>query len=325
MGLYSSVVQDSYSKQTEADVFIPELWADAIRSTFKKQLVLGALANDYSSLVSGGGDKIHIPTFADVADAAAKTQYDSVSYSKNTETEITLDIDQHYYTAAMIEDLAKVQSSADLMTNYADSIGYKLALHMEDALAAKLATTTRCINLDNGNAGQTLDRVLSRSRIVAIVRHLYKVGINPEDCVMVLSTRLYASLFDLDDFVHAEKIGAVANFPAGTVGTIMGIPVIPSTRVNRNLIAAGAVDETGANVDDDLFPGGFVIHKDALMVAYSKYPTANAEYDMDYIAHKMVTDVVYGCGILHDSSVNQARVFSLMEAGATAANGGSWT
>ena len=61
------------------------------------------------------------------------------------------------------------------------------------------------------------------------------------------------------------------------------------------------------------------------MVAYSKYPTANAEYDMDYIAHKMVTDVVYGCGILHDSSVNQARVFSLMEAGATAANGGSWT
>lgn len=323
MGLYSSVVQDSYSKQTELDVFIPELWADAIRSTFKKQLVLGALANDYSSLVSGGGDKIHIPTFADVADAAEKTAYDAVSYSKNTETEITLTIDQHYYTAAMIEDLAKVQTSADLMTNYADSIAYKLALHIEDALAAKLSSSTRCINLDNGDS--SVDRVLNRKRIVAIVRHLYKVGINPEDCVLVLSSRLYASLFDLDDFVHAEKIGAVANFPAGTVGQIMGIPVIPSTRVNRNLIAAAAVDEAGANVDDDLFPGGFVVHKDALMIGYSKFPTANAEYDMDYIAHKMVTDVVYGCGILHDASVNQARVFSLMEAGATAANGGSWT
>mgnify|MGYP003134129046 CR=1 FL=1 len=322
MGLYSSVVQDSYSAQTENAVFIPELWADAIRSTFKKNLVLGALANDYSSLVSGGGDKIHIPTFADVGDAAAKTQYDSVSYTKNTETEVTLTIDQHYYTAAMVEDMAKVQSSADLISGYADSIAYKLALHMEDALAAKLSAGIRGINLDNGDG--TVDRVLNRNRIVHIVRHLYKVGINPEDCVMVLSTRLYASLFNLDDFVHGEKIG-LANFPTGTVGTVMGIPVIPSSRVNRNVMAAGLVDEAGSNVDDDLFPGGFVIHKDALMIAYSKYPTANAEYDMDYIAHKMVTDVIYGCGLLHDSSVNQARCFSLIEAGATTANGGDWT
>ena len=320
MGLYSSVVQDSYSSGTENAVFIPEMWGDAIRSTFKKNLVLGALANDYSSLVSGSGDKIHIPTFADVADAAAKTQYDAVTYANNTEVEITMDINQHYYTAAMVEDMAKVQANSDLLGGYADSIGYKLALHLEDALAAKLSTSTRAINMDNGDA--TVDRQLSRARIVAIVRHLYKVGINPEDCVMVLSTRLYASLFNLDDFIHAEKI-ALANFPTGTVGTVMGIPVIVSPRIHRNLIAAGAVDEAGGNIDDDLYPGGFVIQKSGLMVAYSKYPTANAEYDMDYIAHKLVTDVVYGCGLLHDASVNQARVFALYEAGQTTAS--NWT
>ena len=44
---------------------------------------------------------------------------------------------------------------------------------------------------------------------------------------------------------------------------------------------------------------------------------------MDYIAHKMVTDVVYGCALQHDASVNQARVFTLYEAGQTAAS--SWT
>jgi len=321
MGLYSSVVQDSYSSGTESAVFIPEMWADAIRSVFKKNLVLGALANDYSSLVTGSGDKIHIPTFADVADAAEKTQYDAVTYANNTEVEITMDVNQHYYTAAMVEDMAKVQSEADLLSGYADSIGYKLALHLEDALAAKLSTSTRAINMDNGDG--TVDRVLNRARIVAIVRHLYKVGINPEDCVMVVSTRLYASLFSLDDFVHAEKLGALANFPTGTVGTVMGIPVIPSPRIHRNLIAAGAVDEAGGNIDDDLYPGGFVIQKSGLMIAYSKYPTAKAEYDMDYIAHKMVTDVVYGCGLLHDASVNQARVFALYEAGQTTAS--NWT
>ena len=321
MGLYSSVVQESYSSGTENAVFIPELWGDAIRSTFKKNLVLGALANDYSSLIAGGGDKIHIPTFADVADAAQKTQYDAVTYDNNTEVEITMDVNQHYYTAAMVEDMAKVQSNADLIAGYADSIGYKLALHLEDALAAKLSTTTRAINMDNGDSG--VDRVLNRNRIVAIVRHLYKVGINPEDCVLVVSTRLYASLFSLDDFVHAEKLGGLANFPTGTVGTVMGIPVIPSPRIHRNLISASAVDEAGGNLDDDLYPGGFVVHKEGLMLAYSKYPTANAEYDMDYIAHKLVTDVIYGCGLLHDSSVNQARIFALYEAGQTTAS--NWT
>ena len=320
MGLYSSVVQESYSSGTENAVFIPELWGDAIRSTFKKNLVLGALANDYSSLIAGGGDKIHIPTFADVADAAAKTQYDAVSYAKNTEVEISLTIDQHYYTAAMVEDMAKVQANADLLSGYANSIGYKMALHIEDALAAKLSSTTRCINMDNSDS--SVDRELSRKRIVGIVRHLYKVGFNPEDCVLVLSTRLYASLFNLDDFVHAEKIN-LANFPTGTVGTVMGIPVVASPRIHRTLISSSAVDEAGSNVDDDLYPGGFLIHKDGLMMAYSKYPTSNAEYDMDYIAHKMVTDVVYGCGLLHDSSVNQARVFALFEAGQTTAS--NWT
>ena len=252
MGLYSSVVQESYSSGTENAVFIPELWGDAIRSTFKKNLVLGALANDYSSLIAGGGDKIHIPTFADVADAAQKTQYDAVTYDNNTEVEITMDVNQHYYTAAMVEDMAKVQSNADLIAGYADSIGYKLALHLEDALCAKLSTTTRAINMDNADA--TVDRQLNRDRIVGIVRHLYKVGINPEDCVLVLSTRLYASLFNLDDFVHAEKIN-LANFPTGTVGTVMGIPVVASPRIHRTLISSSAVDEAGSNVDDDLYPG----------------------------------------------------------------------
>ena len=172
------------------------------------------------------------------------------------------------------------------------------------------------------NSDSSVDRELSRKRIVGIVRHLYKVGINPEDCVLVLSTRLYASLFNLDDFVHAEKIN-LANFPTGTVGTVMGIPVVASPRIHRTLISSSAVDEAGSNVDDDLYPGGFLIHKDGLMMAYSKYPTSNAEYDMDYIAHKMVTDVVYGCGLLHDSSVNQARVFALFEAGQTTAS--NWT
>jgi hypothetical protein len=304
---------------TNNAVFIPEMWTDAIRSTFKKRLVIGALANDYSPLVSGKGDTIHIPTYADVTDALSKGIGTGVSYENALEVEITLTVDQHYYTAAMVEDMAKVQSQGDLVAGYADSMAYKLAYHIEDALEAKLGTSLRCINMDN--ADSTVDRALSRSRVVGIVRHLYKVGWNLEDAVLVLSNRLYASLFDLDDFVHAEKINA-ANFPAGTVGTLMGIPIIHSSRINSTIPAA-AVDEAGGNLDNDLVAGGYVVHKDGLAIAYSKYPTPVAEYDMDYIAHKMVLDTIYGCQILHDASINQARVFTLVEGGINTA--ASWT
>ena len=319
MGLYSAVVQDSYSAQTEAGVFIPEIWAEAIRSTYKNKLVLGAIANDFSDLVTSGGNKIHIPTYADVADAAEKTENDAVTYSASTEVKMTIDINQHYYTAAMIEDMAKVQSKYELLKKYADSMAYKLAYHVEDALEAKLGSSLRCINLDN--ADSTVDRVLSRSRIVGIARHLYKVNWQLEDCVLVLSNRLYASLFNLDDFVHASEIN-IANFPQGTVGTLMGMPVVHCSRVNTT-IPAGAVDELGGNLDDDLVAGGYVVHKDALAIAYSKPPTPVAEYDMDYIAHKMVVDAIYGCQLLHESTINQARSFTLVESTINAAS--SWS
>ena len=121
---------DQYLK-AEVDVFIPEVWADAIRASFQKKLVLGNLATDYSALVSGGGDTIHIPTFQDVGDAVAKVQGNPVDFTRNLEVEHSISISEHYVTAVMIDDLAKTQSSYDLTNGIASSMGYKLAINVE--------------------------------------------------------------------------------------------------------------------------------------------------------------------------------------------------
>ena len=307
MGAYSGVTQGSYDVVNEA-VFIPEVWTDAIRASFKKSLILGSLANDYSSLVAGAGDKIHIPTIADVANAAEKAKNTAVSYTEATEVEITLDVNQHYYTSAMVEDMARIQSSSDLLGGYADSMGYKLALHLEEALADKLGTTLNGFNLDTDDS--TVDRQLSKKRLAGIVTYLYSLNMRPEDCYLVLSNILYASLFALDDFVHVSKIGT-SNFANGTVGTILGMPVIHAHEIANEMPAAG-LDQAGAGLADNLVYGGFVVHKTALGIAYSKPPTTNAEYDMDYVAHKMVTDMVYGCGLIQDT--NQKKIIGLVEA-----------
>ena len=56
----------SQEVDTELAVFVPELWSDAVRASFKKNVVLASPGTDMSSLISSGGDIIRIPTVADV-------------------------------------------------------------------------------------------------------------------------------------------------------------------------------------------------------------------------------------------------------------------
>ena len=95
------------------DVFIPELWADGIYRYFEKNLVMKPFFDDYSSLVQGAGDTLHIPTVQEVA-VASKSANTGVAYSVNTETDIDLSIDQHKYAAKLFEDIAMVQSNEQL-------------------------------------------------------------------------------------------------------------------------------------------------------------------------------------------------------------------
>ena len=84
------------------DVFIPELWSDGGYRYFEKNLVLKPFFDDYSSLVQGAGDVLHIPTMQEVA-SADKSANTGVAYSVNTETDIDLAIDQHKYAAKLSE------------------------------------------------------------------------------------------------------------------------------------------------------------------------------------------------------------------------------
>ena len=301
---------DSYRKSTELAVFIPEIWTDSIRATFKQKLKLGALATDYSSLVSGGGDKIHIPTMQDVGNAAELTEGNAVDYASPTEVELTIEPTDHYYTSAMIQDLAVVQSSQELFSGYADSMAYKLALRIEVALQAKLAANVNGIDIAAG-ASASLDK----DALHTVITELYAENVNPEECTLILTNGLYASLFKADDFIHISKTG-ISNYGSGVVGTVMGMNVIQCPQINgTTAVPAALVNQAGSAVADDVVIGGYVVHNSALGIAYSKRPTMNSEYDMDYIAHKMVADMVYGCELLQDT--NQKKVFTLFETGNT--------
>ena len=264
----------SYASDTELSVFIPEVWSQAVRASFKKNLVLANLGTDYSSLVSAGGDKVHIPSVAD------------------------------------IDDMGKVQANSDLLSMYADSIGYKMALGFDASLEATLATTTECINIAGNAVAKTID--------AATLAHISKVVMENDiplnECTLVLNPTLYASLFRIDDFIHISKTNT-ANIQNGLVGQVMGMDVVLSnniTSTNHN----DAVDSDDGALNNANVLGGFVVHSSGLGYAFSKQPEVQSEYDIDYIAHKLVGDMIYGSKLIQDSS--QTKVFGIVEEGTTA-------
>lgn len=300
----------SQASDTELAVFIPEIWTDAVRASFKKNLVMTNLGTDYSSLVSGGGDIVHIPSVADVADAATKAPHVPVNYTNATEDEIQLSLTSHKYASAMVEDMGVVQANSDLLSMYADSIGYKLALGFETEVEAALATTTECINI----AGNTVAKTIDAATLAHISKVVMENDIPINECTMVLNPTLYSSLFRIDDFIHISKTNT-ANVQNGLVGSVMGMNVVLSNNITSTN-ANAAVDSDDGALNDNNVLGGFVLHSSALAYGFSKAPQVSSEYDIDYIAHKLVGDYIGGAKLVQDAS--QIKCFGIVEEGTTA-------
>ena len=299
----------SQASDTELAVFIPEIWAQAVRASFKKNLVMTNVGTDYSSLVTAGGDTVNIPSVADVADAATKAPHVPVNYTNATEDSLALALTSHKYASAMVEDMGVVQANSDLLSMYADSIGYKLALGFETEVEAALALTTECINIAGNTVAKTIDALT--------LAHISKVVMENDcplnECTMILNPTLYASLFRIDDFIHISKT-AMADVPNGLVGSVMGMDVVLSnniTSTNHN----DAVDSDDGALTNGNVLGGFVVHNSALAYGFSKAPSVSSEYDIDYIAHKLVGDYIGGAKLVQDAS--QTKCWGIVEEGTT--------
>ncbi len=300
---------ETQASDVELAVFIPEIWSQAVRASFKKNLVMTNLGSDMSSLVSGGGDTVNIPSVADVPNAATKAPHVPVNYTSQTEDKLSLALTSHKYASAMVEDMGVVQANSDLLSMYSDSIGYKLALGFETEVEAALALTTECINIAGNTVAKTIDALT--------LAHISKVVMENDcplnECTLVLNPTLYASLFRIDDFIHISKT-ARADVANGLVGSVMGMDVILSnniTSTNHN----DAVDSDDGALTNGNVLGGFVVHSSALAYGFSKQPTVNSEYDIDYIAHKLVGDYIGGAKLVQDAS--QTKCWGIVEEGTT--------
>jgi len=270
---------------TTAAAFIPELWRDAILDYAERKFQLRNQVMDFSSEMSGGGDVLNIPKVTEET-AAAKSAGSAVTYSANTDSSVTVTVDQHHYEAKRIEDIVRVQESANLFGAYAQSMGYALAKKVENYLAVDVlqSATGNDVTLASDN---TITSALLRSGL----QKLLDAGFDYADgeTYLYASPAAYMGLLGLQDFYDSSRRGDEQNpNVSGGVGMIYGMPTFISTDWDDD---GGTGDETAS-----------VFKKESVYMAMQLQPRVQSAYDIDHLATSVVADVLFGASLSHGAS-----------------------
>jgi hypothetical protein len=275
------------TQNSDVTVFIPELWSAGVYRYFEKKLVLKPFFDDYSSLVQGKGDTLHIPTVQEVA-SAAKAANTSVDYTANVETSIDLSIDQHKYAAKLFEDIAMVQSNEQLFDKYAQSMAYALAKAVDTKIEALLQTIGTTQNLAANNS-------MSNADVETALGTLMSNDIPADECAFFVNPLIYADLLNAKAFVASGSSTGVgfgadnAAMNTGQVGMLFGIPVMTSSLIPTT---------SSSGIE-----AAYLVHKSAIAVAVQQDIRVQSSYDVSYLGTKVVADIIYGAVITTASHV----------------------
>tara|TARA_Y100001973_G_C5192824_1_gene332129 strand:- start:1290 stop:2153 length:864 start_codon:yes stop_codon:yes gene_type:complete len=275
----------AYLDTTTGANFIPELWAEPIYKYFEANLKLRGSVDDYSAMVKGAGDTLHIPKI-EMDGTETKSVSTAVTFSASgIEGKVDLAIDKHKYLANIFEDMALIQSNSDLISKYTRMFGESLARTVEDDIWAELDgfQTTQDLAADNTFAVGDLETLLS---------NLYGMDIDPNGCSLTMNNQLIADFMNPSSgvasyFIRKDAGGDGSELRTGAVGLVYGMDVFYS----RSISSSGT---DGTKVGACYVPG-------ACAFAAQQDVRVQAQYDVEYLGTKVVTDMIYGAKLIDES------------------------
>tara|TARA_R110000851_G_scaffold261329_1_gene413811 strand:+ start:221 stop:1087 length:867 start_codon:yes stop_codon:yes gene_type:complete len=265
--------------------FIPELWADPIYKYYERANKLASTVDDYSSMVKGAGDTVHIPKIGLKA-AVAKVKSTIVDFSTAaTATSLALPIDNHYVVPELFEDIALIQSNSELISKYTKMMGEAIARQVETDMWAELDGFQTRIDVPANNT-------FTVATLELILANLYSQDIDPNNCSMPLNSLILADMLDpaagiAQYFIRADASGEGQGLRTGAIGLIYGMNVFHSAVcpvATTNDLAVGAV-----------YPA------DACVFASQQSVRLQSQYDIAYLGTKVTADIIYGMKLLDES------------------------
>ena len=275
----------AYLDTTTGAVFIPEIWSEPIYKFMFAELKLKNSVDDYSALVKGAGDTIHIPKIA-IDGTETKAASTAVTFSASgTEGEVQLSINKHKYLANIFEDIALIQSNFELINKYTKMFGHQLARTVEDDMWSELDGFQTTQNLAADNRVQADD-------LEAVLNNLYSMDIDPNTCSFTVNNNILSDMLNPSGgiaqyFIRQDAVGDGTGLRTGAVGLIYGMDVFYS----RSISSSGS---TGTKV-------GAVYPPEACAYASQQDVRVQAQYDVEYLGTKVVADMIYGMKLIDES------------------------
>lgn len=266
---------------TTADKFIPDVWSMEVLRATEDALVMAPLVKRYDALVAARGDTIHIPNLTNLS-ANNKSANAQVTLQAVTETETTISIDTHKETSFLVEDIVKVQSMYDLMSEYTSKAGFAIAETVDSDL---LGLYTGFTNTDVGTYGSDVTNPV----ILSAIEALDLANAPLEDRAFVFHPKQKTAIAQIDTFIRADYLGNYQSEKPASAGPqsrymwgeLWGIPAYYTNQVPTT---AG----TPTQYHNILF------HKEALALALQQKPRVQSNYILEYLGTLVVVDVIYG-------------------------------
>ena len=281
--------------QTDAADFIPEVWALETVAAYKKNLVLAQLVSLIPH-VGKKGDKIHIP-FATRGSAQTKTESTVVSVIAYADSvEKSVDIEQHYHYARLLEDRAELQALPSIRRFFTDDAGYALAKQTDTSLVGLAATwgggtdyskahigdgTTDWVTTGSGNGS-----AISDAGVRETVQDFDDLDVPSRDRFCVIPPVEKKRMLGNTRYTEQAFVGEVGqdnSIRNGLVGNLYGFEIY----VSSNLATVDSSDCTS-------YRPALFIQRDSLVLAEQLTPRIQEQYKLEALGTLLVADSVYG-------------------------------
>lgn len=211
--------------------FIPEIWSQKLNYMLSKDCVMLQCVNrNWEGEIKNQGDKVKIITPADVAISTLSSS--NITYKELEPTSQDLVIDQKKFFAFKINDVAQVQSNADIMEAHLKN-AKKAIEEVQDAYILSLHTEVDKDNVvGDETTAVTLDKSTIYSKFVELALCLknsnaISAGVRPW---VVINPTIESYLLQSSEFIGAHNV-ADETLREGAIGRIAGMDVLVSTNL----------------------------------------------------------------------------------------------
>jgi N4-gp56 family major capsid protein len=284
-----------------AATFIPEIWSDEIVAAYKKSLVMANLVKKMN-FKGKKGDTVHIPS-PTRGTASAKTASNQVTLIAANESEVVVNINNHFEYSRLIEDITEAQALSSLRQFYTDDAGHALGRQVDTSLI-RLGRAARGGTAGNnqysggiiGSTGAAYTHGTSNAAniadagIRAAIQLLDDQDVPMDGRSLVVPPVARNSMLGINRFTEQAFKGNGTTLMNGEFGDIYGVKVYVSTNC----------DTAAGNSGTDRV--ALMFHRDWAVLVEQLGIRSQTQYKQEWLGTLFTADTLYGVAELRDYS-----------------------